>query len=111
MSNDRFARMTPETLARLNGNRRWSQGYFVDQPQYRHMHPSWKTEQVAYEQLNVRPAPLESAICRTMDPDYAIWIASRLNFAARAQKVLEALAYDVPDFAEVSSLLEDAARL
>ncbi len=66
----------------------WAQGYFVDQPQYRHWSAEAKDDANKREALLVRPTPTGNAICRTDRPDAAQWIAQRLNIAAK----LEALA-------------------
>lgn len=66
----------------------WAQGYFVDQPQYRHWSAEAKADANCEEARNVRPSPTGNAICRTSHPDAAEWIAQRLNLAAK----LEALA-------------------
>jgi hypothetical protein len=66
----------------------WARGHFVDQPQYRHWSAEAKADANCKEALNVRPSPTGNAICRTFHPDYAEWIAQRLNTAAK----LEALA-------------------
>ena len=67
----------------------WSQGYFVDQPQYRNWSAEDKEDANARESLLVRPSPTDNAICQTFRPDQSEWIAQRLNMAAK----LEALAY------------------
>jgi hypothetical protein len=66
----------------------WAQGYFVDQPQYRHWSAEAKADANRHEALLVRPGPTDNAICQVQDPSAAEWIAQRLNMAAK----LEALA-------------------
>ncbi len=66
----------------------WAQGYFVDQPQYRHWSAEEKDHANKREALLVRPGPTDNAICQAYSPDAAQWIAQRLNMAAK----LEALA-------------------
>lgn len=68
----------------------WGQGRFIDQPQYRHIHPSWKEEQSKAEMLLVRPGGTGNRICTVSDPDAAVWIAKRLNLAAGTQRILDA---------------------
>lgn len=64
----------------------WRQGKFIDFPQYRTMSKEWKQEQRAIESLLVRPSPTGNAICRTTSPEDAIWIAERLNLAAKLER-------------------------
>ena len=74
----------------LNGITTWRQGAFIDQPQYRRETDEWKRDREREEQLLVRPAPTDNAICKADTPDNAKWIAQRLNLASK----LEQLTYD-----------------
>lgn len=69
----------------------WAQGYFVDQPQYRHWSAEAKAEANCKEAMNVRPGPTDNAICRTFHPDAAEWIAQRLNMAAKLETLANKL--------------------
>ena len=68
----------------LYGNRRnigvkWSQGYFVDSPNYRHWTQVEKEAANKNEGHLVRPSPTGNAICRCPNPLDAQWLAYRLN--------------------------------
>jgi len=69
-----------------NNHEGWAQGYFVDQPQYRHWPQSEKDNANKSEKLKVRPSPKGNAICHCSSPEEAEWIARRLNLAAKLEK-------------------------
>lgn len=50
------------------------------------MDQQWKCDAQRRESMLVRPVPLGNAICQATDPDLAIWIAQRLNHAARFEE-------------------------
>lgn len=75
---------------RMNSITTWSQGAFIDQSQYTRWTKEEKEAADKQENLLVRPAPTENAICKCNRPEDAKWIASRLNLAA----ALEQLVYD-----------------
>ena len=68
----------------------WQQGRFVDSRKYE----KWTDEQKAtadkQEMHLVRPGPTENELCMSHNPDFAKWIADRLNLASK----LEQLSYD-----------------
>lgn len=76
----------------------------------------------AAEALHVRPSPLGIAICVATTPDYAAWIAKRLNLAATLEaakaeapvdfrKILMAYIAHVGDMEGIDFLPSDLAAL
>jgi NAD-dependent oxidoreductase involved in siderophore biosynthesis len=57
----------------------WSQGYFVDQRQYRNWTQEQKAEADYREKRLVRPSPTGNAICQCNATEDAKWIAEQLN--------------------------------
>ena len=85
-----------ERLVKLRGDymnnliTTWRQGRFIDKPKYRNWTQAEKDAADKRERHLVRPSPTDNAICYCQDPQYAEWIASRLNLAAK----LEQMTYD-----------------
>jgi len=73
----------------------WSQGYFVDQPQYQRWTEEQKERANESESHLVRPFPTENAICYCPTPENAEWISNRLNKVADLEKEIEQLKTDV----------------
>ena len=73
----------------MNEIQTWRTGEFIDSPKYPKS-KEWKDEQRSREQFLVRPSAKGNAICQATDPEYAEWIAERLNLASK----LEQLTYD-----------------
>jgi hypothetical protein len=63
----------------------WTQGCFVDQPQYRTWSEEAKSEAKRQAEFLVRSGPTDNAICRAYSPEAAQWIAQRLNRAAKLE--------------------------
>lgn len=63
----------------------WHQGYFVNKPEYRDWTKEKKQGYDKIEKLKVRPSPTGNAICTCDSPETAIWVAERLNLAARLE--------------------------
>jgi len=74
----------------VNHIQTWSQGFFVDGPNYRHVDDKTKEKWQREEECRVRSGPTENAICMCLRPESAKWIAERLNLASK----LEAMAYN-----------------
>lgn len=66
----------------------WRQGAFIDGPQYKHISEELKQKWAIEELKLVRPSPKQNALCVCIEPEEAIWLAERLNFAARVSTLL-----------------------
>lgn len=88
-----------------NLHKKWAQGYFVDQPQYRHWSPDQKSEADREEKRRVRPYPTANAIAVCPSPDEAKWIAQRLNLAATLEQMTYDYAMGKTDGSEIVQLV------
>jgi NAD-dependent oxidoreductase involved in siderophore biosynthesis len=66
----------------------WSQGYFVDQRQYRNWTQEQKAEADYREKHLVRPSPTGNAICQCNATEDAKWIAEQLNKASDVEALI-----------------------
>lgn len=65
----------------------WTQGQFINSQRFGH----WTEVEraVSIESLLVRPYPRGNAICKCSSPENAKWIAERLNFASKLERLFE----------------------
>lgn len=87
----------------------WQQGTFIDGPEYRHMGLPWKERQREHETFLVRPGAKGNAICTATDPDAAVFIAARLNLAAKLEAALRKI-IDL-EFSEGDDPLDEAISI
>ena len=75
----------------INNINTWQQGEYIDKREYTHMPKEWREDRIMEEKLLVREFSTGNAICKTVYPDDAKWIAERLNFASNIQDEIETI--------------------
>ncbi|MBY6055363.1 hypothetical protein [Leisingera daeponensis] len=92
----------------MNDITTWQQGQFIDKTEYARMGELWKDERRKEERHKVRPAPEGNTICWCPDPQYAAWIAQRLNLAAKLEQMAYDFATGKTDGSEIVAMVRDA---
>ena len=85
--------------------KKWTQGRFVDQPQYERWTDGEKQKADRDERLRVRPSATGNAIATCPTPDVAEWIANRLNKAAQLEQSIRDYADGNIDKSELVSFV------
>lgn len=89
----------------------WAQGIFIQNIKYRSLSQEEISQHQFEESFLVRPSPAGNAICKTVYPEDAKWIAERLNFAAKTQKYLEEILHDDRDSIKQMRRLREFLKL
>jgi hypothetical protein len=80
--------MDPETEKMMDLHTGWRQGRFIDGPQYKNISEELKQKWAVEELKVVRPGEKQNALCVCVGAEEAVWLAERLNFAARVATLL-----------------------
>lgn len=67
----------------------WRQGRFISMRKYSKMGEEWVKQQEIRESTLVRPSATGNPILQAASPEIAIWVAERLNLAAKLEKKIK----------------------
>lgn len=102
---DHMAELKKE-LKERNSITTWAQGRFIELHRYKNWPEDEKLKAAARERLLVRPSPFGNAICQCTTPDYAEWIAQRLNIAAELERLIYNFTMHSNDGEEIRSFVK-----
>jgi len=86
----------------------WRQGKFIDMPRYRGWSKEDKEIAQKREEKLVRPSPTGNAICQCQTSQEAIWIAERLNLAAKLEQMAYSFAIGRTDGSDIVALVKQS---
>lgn len=80
--------MDTQTKEHFDAVDTWQQGRFIDHKKYDKLPQEWKDEQDAQERLFVKAKAEGNILCQVMFPEYAKWIADRLNKLSKIETMV-----------------------